>query len=58
MRKHVAYNILRSVWHHVVMSENAHIVLFEKTDTTRQNSNYFRYDSEQNEKIKGRFRRL
>jgi len=40
MRRNVAYNILPGVWHHVVLSTNAHIVIFEKSDTSRSNSNY------------------
>ncbi len=40
MRKNVAYNIKPGVWHHVVMSKQAHIILFEKSDTSCDNSNY------------------
>ena len=40
MRLNVAYNIQQSVWHHVVMTEDAHIVLFERTDTSVTNSDY------------------
>lgn len=40
MTLNVAYNIQRSVWHHVVMSADAHIVLVERTDTGAANSDY------------------
>ncbi len=40
MRKNVAYNIRPGVWHHVIMSKQAHIILFEKSDTSRDNSDY------------------
>jgi hypothetical protein len=46
MKLNVAYNILRSVWHHVVMSDDAHIIIFEKSDTSRENSNYYELDKE------------
>ncbi|MEM7536075.1 MAG: ureidoglycolate lyase [Chloroflexota bacterium] len=40
MQHNVAYNIQQSVWHNVVMTTDAHIILFERTDTTVENSNY------------------
>ncbi len=40
MEAHVAYNIRRSVWHHVVMSPQAHIVLFERSETSSKNTDY------------------
>ncbi len=40
MRLNVAYNIQQAVWHHVVMSPDAHIILVERTDTTVENSDY------------------
>jgi ureidoglycolate hydrolase len=40
MTQSVAYNVLPSVWHHVVMSEDAHIVLFERSDTGPDNTDY------------------
>jgi hypothetical protein len=33
MEPHVAYNVATSVWHHVIMSPDAHIVLFEREET-------------------------
>lgn len=40
MRHNVAYNIGKAVWHEVVMSAEAHIIIFERTDTTIANSDY------------------
>ncbi len=40
MEHHVAYNVGQAVWHNVVMSPDAHVVLFERTDTTTANSDY------------------
>ena len=40
MQINVAYNIQQAVWHHVVMSRDAHIVLFERSDTGADNSDY------------------
>ena len=33
MQQSVAYNVGQSVWHHVLMSPDAHIVLFERSET-------------------------
>ena len=41
MRPSVAYNVGQSVWHHVVMTQDAHIVLVEKADTSLATSNYW-----------------
>ncbi len=40
MQHNVAYNILPAVWHHVVLSPDAHIILVERSDTGRVNSDY------------------
>ena len=40
MELNVAYNIQDGVWHHCVLSEDAHIVLFERTNTSAENSDY------------------
>ncbi len=40
MQPNVAYNIRQAVWHHVVMSPDAHIILVERSDTSRANSDY------------------
>lgn len=41
MEKNVAYNILPGVWHHILVSTDAHVVIFEKSDTSRRNSEYY-----------------
>jgi ureidoglycolate hydrolase len=58
MKKNVAYNIGQSVWHHVVMSKDAHIILFEKSSVSRDNSDYYFYDNLEREEMKRRFRKL
>ena len=45
MRHNVAYNVLPGVWHHAVLSDDAHIILFEKSNTSRDNSGYHFPDS-------------
>ena len=40
MELNVAYNIQDGVWHHCVLSEDAHIILFERTNTAEENSDY------------------
>ncbi len=40
MELSVAYNIQQAVWHHVLMSPDAHIILFERTNTSLDNSDY------------------
>ncbi|MEA2523328.1 MAG: hypothetical protein QOF01_4238 [Thermomicrobiales bacterium] len=47
MDLNVAYNIGQAVWHNVVMSPDAHIILFERTDTTVDNSDYAELPPEQ-----------
>jgi ureidoglycolate hydrolase len=53
MELNVAYNVKRSVWHHVVLSEDAHIFLFEKADTTTENSDYMTLDAGIQDEIRG-----
>jgi ureidoglycolate hydrolase len=38
MRLNVAYNVRQGVWHHVVMEPGSHILVFEREDTGRHNS--------------------
>jgi hypothetical protein len=45
MRRNVAYNILPGVWHHIVVSVDAHVIIFEKSNTSRNNSDYYTFDS-------------
>ncbi len=56
MRKNVAYNLQKAVWHNVIMSKEAHIVLFEKTNTTVDNSDYYKYTPEEADEIKKKIR--
>jgi len=44
METNVAYNIRRSVWHHVVTSRDAHIVLFERAETSHETTDYAELD--------------
>jgi ureidoglycolate hydrolase len=55
MERHVAYNVQQAVWHHVVMSRDAHIVLFERTNTSMENSDYAELPPEQVAQIKKLF---
>jgi len=57
MQRNVAYNIRKSVWHHVVMSKDAHIVLFEKTEVSKENSDYHYFDEKEKKEIRERFRK-
>lgn len=40
MKQSLAYNVPDYVWHHVVMSQDAHIILFERTETGVDTSDY------------------
>lgn len=40
MRLNVAYNVRQSVWHHVLMSRDAHIILFERSETGPETTDY------------------
>ena len=55
MRPSVAYNVGQSVWHHVVMTPDAHIVLIEKADTSLATSNYWDLPAELAQAIAGVF---
>ena len=55
MRLNVAYNVKQAVWHHVVMTEDAHIVLIERTDTAVENSDYAELPPDRLAAIKARF---
>jgi type II secretory pathway component PulL len=58
MRQNVAYNIPIDGWHHVIMRQDAHIILFEKTNTSRENSDYAKLNQEQLRQIKQLLRPL
>ena len=55
MEAHVAYNVRRSVWHHVVMSAEAHIVLFERSNTSSKNTDYADLSFEMARDLRRRF---
>ena len=55
MTVNVAYNIQQSVWHHVVMSPEAHIVLFERSETSLETSDYAELAPEVVAEIKQKF---
>jgi hypothetical protein len=40
MDVNAVYNIRQAVWHHVVMSRDAHIILFERSDTGLATTDY------------------
>ena len=58
MRRNAAYNVRAGVWHHVLLSEDAHIIIFEKADTSKENSEYFIPDLEMVKKIQGELKSL
>jgi cupin fold WbuC family metalloprotein len=55
MELNVAYNIQQSVWHHVVMSQDAHIILFERTETGLETTDYVELEPEVIGRIKAQF---
>jgi len=55
MELNVAYNIGQSVWHHCVMTPDGHVILFERTDTSLENSDYAELAPEVVEQIKAQF---
>jgi hypothetical protein len=56
MKHNVAYNIPDHGWHHVLMSKDAHIILFERTETSVETSDYAKLTSQQLETIKTKMR--
>lgn len=56
MTRHVAYNIPENGWHHVVMSEDAHIVLFERTETSKDTSDYAELSAAQLKSLRAQLR--
>ena len=55
MTLNVAYNIQQSVWHHVVMSPDAHIVLFERSETGLDTTDYVELASDAIQKLRAQF---
>lgn len=54
MEPNVAYNVRASVWHHVVMSPEAHIVIFEREETGRETTDYAELASVVRERLQSR----
>ncbi|MCC7447224.1 MAG: hypothetical protein IT324_07395 [Anaerolineae bacterium] len=52
MELNVAYNIQQAVWHHVLMSPDAHIILVERTNTSLDNSDYAELSREAIQQLK------
>lgn len=55
MALNVAYNIQQSVWHHAVMSPDAHIIIFERSETSVETTDYAEIDPALVEAIKAQF---
>jgi len=55
MELNVAYDIQKSVWHHVVMTEDAHIILLERSETGEETTDYFELPKEEITKAKSHF---
>jgi cupin fold WbuC family metalloprotein len=55
MELNVAYNIQQSVWHHVVMSPEAHLILFERSETSVETTDYADIDRALVAEIKAQF---
>lgn len=55
MELNVAYDIQQSVWHHVVMSQEAHIVIFERTETSVDTTDYAELNPDIIEAVKAQF---
>lgn len=56
MQLNVAYSVQQAAWHHVFMSEDAHIIVFERADTSRENSDHFELDADTIAAIRARVR--
>lgn len=56
MKHNVAYNIPEYGWHHVIMSKDAHIILFERTETSAATSDYAKLREGQLETIHAKLR--
>lgn len=56
MALNVAYSVQAAAWHHVFMSDDAHIIVFERSNTTRENSDHFELDADTIAAIRSRVR--
>ncbi|HQY92695.1 hypothetical protein [Caldilinea sp.] len=41
MQHSVAYNVRQSIWHHVIMSPDAHVILIEREETGPATTDYY-----------------
>jgi len=55
MEVNVAYNVQLSVWHHVVMSPDAHIILFERSETGPETTDYVELSAATIAQLKSQF---
>ena len=44
MEERTVYNVRRGVWHHIVVSEDATVLIVENADTTKENSERMRIE--------------
>jgi hypothetical protein len=51
MEPEVLYNISGKTWHFIIMLKNAHVLLFEKSNTSPDNSEYYFLDKDQSDEI-------
>jgi hypothetical protein len=56
MELNVAYSVQQSAWHHVFMSDDAHIIVFERANTARENSDSYELDADTIAAIRSRVR--
>lgn len=56
MKLNVAYSVQQSAWHHVFMSDDAHIIVFERSNTSRENSDSYELDADTIAAIRSRVR--
>ena len=56
MELNVAYSVQAGAWHHVFMSEDAHIIVFERANTSRENSDHYELDADTIASIRSRVR--
>lgn len=42
MEKRKAYNVKKTVWHHIFVSKNACVIVFEKDSTSKENTEYLK----------------
>lgn len=55
MELNVAYDVQQSVWHHCVMSADAHIIIFERSETSVETTDYAELRPEIVAQVKAKF---